>query len=441
MPHRLTVCVILAFAAAAVAAPIDRRTQVLEDRQNVSKDPLWVYNDLEKGKAQAKESGKPMLIVFRCIPCHACSGFDAQVLQRAEARMEELMKKFVCVRIVYANGMDLQQFQFDYDLSFAAFFMNSDGTIYGRYGTRSDVKETERDLSMDSFSKAMEGALEVHKDYPANKASLTAKRGPVVTVAKPELYPKLTKYTQAPDYNGQVLQSCIHCHMIGDAQRAILRQDKKPLTDEVVFPWPMPDVVGLSLDPKERAKVTEVASNSAAAKAGVKVGDEIIKLDGQPILSIADVQYVLHHTPATGGSVKASLKRGSETREVSLKLDNGWRRISDITWRASAWEYRRMGLGGMKPDDMSDADRKAANLTATQMAFKLAHVGQYGDHAVAKRAGFEKGDIIIMWDGLTNRMTESALLAYGVQKKQPGDTIKATILRGGKKMDLKVTLP
>ena len=290
MPQRLSLCLVLAvaFASGAIAQQ-DRKSMVLNDKKHVEADPLWVYNDLEKGIAQAKESGKQLLIVFRCIPCHACAGFDAQVLAKAEKRMEELMQKFVCVRIVYANGMDLQQFQFDYDLSFAAFFMNADGTIYGRYGTRSDLKETERDLSMESFSKAMEGALELHKEYPANKAGLTPKRGPKVDVAKPELYPKLTKYTDAPDYEGQVVQTCIHCHMIRDAQRDVMRKAKKEMTDEVVFPWPMPEVVGLKLDPRERATVTSVEAGSIAGKAGVKVGDEILKMDGQPILSIADV--------------------------------------------------------------------------------------------------------------------------------------------------------
>jgi hypothetical protein len=36
------------------------------------------------------------------------------------------MEQFVRVRMVQGNGMDLSLFQFDYDLTFAAFFMNSD---------------------------------------------------------------------------------------------------------------------------------------------------------------------------------------------------------------------------------------------------------------------------------------------------------------------------
>ena len=50
----------------------------------------------------------------------ACSGFDGQVV-RHDTRIEDLLKKFVCVRLVKANDLDLTLLQFDYDLTFAAF--------------------------------------------------------------------------------------------------------------------------------------------------------------------------------------------------------------------------------------------------------------------------------------------------------------------------------
>jgi serine protease Do len=28
----------------------------------------WIYNDMKAGFAQAKQSGRPMLVVFRCVP-------------------------------------------------------------------------------------------------------------------------------------------------------------------------------------------------------------------------------------------------------------------------------------------------------------------------------------------------------------------------------------
>lgn len=28
----------------------------------------WIYNDLDKGFAEAKAAGKPLMVVYRCIP-------------------------------------------------------------------------------------------------------------------------------------------------------------------------------------------------------------------------------------------------------------------------------------------------------------------------------------------------------------------------------------
>jgi len=353
------------------------------------------------------------------------------------------MEQFVCVRIVQANAMDLAQFQFDYDLTFAVFLMNADGTVYGRYGSRSDQKDAQRDISLASFAKAMEGALDLHKGYPANKALFAAKNGPVPTVTRPEQYPTLAKYKPTLDYDGQVVQSCMHCHQIRDAERQAFRTAKKIMPDQVLYPWPMPDAVGMKLDPNEKATVAAVTPGSAADKAGIKAGDAIQSINGQPILSIADVQWVLHNTGDTG-VLNVMIARPNDRRAPTanaIQLNAGWRKASDISWRTTTWDLRRMGLGGMFPGDLGDEERAKAKLDTKQMAFLLKHVGEYGEHARAKQAGFVKGDIIIAWDGMTQRMTETQLLAYVVQKKKPGDKIAATVLRGGKKVELVLTLP
>ena len=41
------------------------------------------------------------------------------------------MSQFVGVRMVKVNSMDLSLFQFDYDMTFAVFFMNADKKVYG----------------------------------------------------------------------------------------------------------------------------------------------------------------------------------------------------------------------------------------------------------------------------------------------------------------------
>src|SRR5689334_12689596 len=104
---------------------------------------------------------------------------DAQVARRGDPELAKLLDQFVCVRAVEMEGVDLSLFEFDYDCTWMAFFLNADKTIYGRYGTRaSSSADVGIDVSIEGFKRALQGALEIHAGFPANKASLLAKRGP-----------------------------------------------------------------------------------------------------------------------------------------------------------------------------------------------------------------------------------------------------------------------
>lgn len=153
LPTRIAFFASFAVLATAAMAQ-DHEANVRNDRQKVEGDGFWIYNDLSRGLDLAKTSDQPLLVVIRCIPCEACAQLDAQVLSR-DPVVQRLLDKFVCVRIVNANGLDLSLFQYDYDQSFAAFFLNADRTIYGRYGTRSHETESDRDVSVEGFAQAL----------------------------------------------------------------------------------------------------------------------------------------------------------------------------------------------------------------------------------------------------------------------------------------------
>ena len=46
----------------------DRRERVLNDRKEVEAAGHWIYNDLPKGFAEAARTGRPLLVVLRCVP-------------------------------------------------------------------------------------------------------------------------------------------------------------------------------------------------------------------------------------------------------------------------------------------------------------------------------------------------------------------------------------
>src|SRR5439155_17567048 len=132
---------------------------------------------------------------------------------------------------------------------------------------------------------------------------------------------------------------------------------KGPMPEAVLFPYPHPKSLGLILDPKERATVKRIEPESLAEKAEFQFGDIIKTLNGQPMLSIADVQYVLHRTPGEGGAIRAEIIRGGKPAVVTLTLSAGWRRADNISWRSSAWGLRRMALGGMRLEEMTTEER------------------------------------------------------------------------------------
>jgi hypothetical protein len=59
---------LLFLGVASLTAAEDRKERVLNDRKEVEASGNWIYNDLPKGFAEAARTGKPLLVVIRCIP-------------------------------------------------------------------------------------------------------------------------------------------------------------------------------------------------------------------------------------------------------------------------------------------------------------------------------------------------------------------------------------
>ncbi|MEW4488197.1 Trx7/PDZ domain-containing (seleno)protein [Thalassoglobus sp. JC818] len=407
-----------------------REEKVRDDRARVEKEGFWIYNNLPKAFEEAKETGKPIIVVLRCIPCEECVKLDDELVD-TDPVIRPLLEQFVCARQVSTNGLDLNLFQFDTDQSFAVFFLNADGTIYGRFGTRSHRTEWRSDVSLKGLAAALQGALELHADYPNNKEILAGKSGTPLEVSSPEEFPTLKdRYTDRLSNDSNIVKSCIHCHQIGDARRDFYRNSGEAIPPRLLDPFPHPKVIGLILDPHTPATVETVADESPASEARIQVGDRIVTMNRQPILSMADVQWVLDQTAPEGGTVALEVDRDGAKVPTELKLDSGWRQKGDLTWRVSSWGLRRMVTGGMLLKPASEEERASLKVEDGKMALKVDHVGQYGDHATAKKAGFLKGDFVVSIDGRDDLMTENDLFRYGVTEKRAGDRVKMKIVRG-----------
>lgn len=412
----------------------DREGAVRSDRSAMEMDARWIYNDWEKGLAEGKRTGKPVLIVLRCVPCLACAGIDAQVLLR-DTELDPLLDQFVCVRLINANTLDLSRFQFDYDLSFSTLFFNGDGTLYGRYGSWLHQKNA-LDKTTAGYRAALTGALALHRGYPANRTSLVGKQGAPTPFLTPLEIPGLAgKYERTLNWSGKVVPSCVHCHQIGDALRTTQREQKGSIPDEMIYPQPGPETVGMTLAADQAATLTDVAVESVAGRAGLRAGDVLVSLAGQALISSADVSWALHRAPLTG-ALPLVYRRAGVEHSTSLPLSIGWRQRSDISRRAGTWGLRAMATGGMLLEDLPPTERAALHLEPTAMALRAKHVGLYGKHAAAHQAGFQKDDVLVSVDGIRTQTTESELVGRLLSGHRVGDSISATVLRGDQRLQL-----
>lgn len=415
------------------AEGMTREQKVRADQERFAKDQSWIYNDFSAALQEAKKSGKPILAVMRCLPCEECVKLDDALLD-SHPKIQALRKDFVSVRIVSNNGLDLNRFRIDTDQSFSALMFNPDGKLLGRYGTRSHRTQWEDDVSVDGLAAALQGAMELHRAGDKVSSSLDGKQPKPMDYQTPEQLPGLKgKYSSKLDPGPNIVKSCIHCHQVGEAIRDVAWQKAGKLTEEALFVYPHPKVVGLIIDPRTRTTVRRVIAGSAAAKMGALPGDEIIEMAGQPLISMADIQWVLQAVPATGGEVKAKIKRRGELVDASLVLQPGWRSQDDISWRTSTWELRRRVLGGMllrNPEQGADK----------QKVLEVGHVGQYAPHDRARQAGIKTGDRIISIGGRTDFTRETDVIWHLLQTSGDGKPYVVEVSRGGDVLKMQLTV-
>jgi len=326
------------------------------------------------------------------------------------------------------KGVDLHLFQFDYDQSWAAFFLNASGTICGRYGTRAgDKKNAATHISIPSFKKAIERALELHKAYPSNRGQLAGKVG-----AKPQ-YPVAEQIPGLEDraVGLTTAKNCIHCHMAGERLRKVKYQEKR-LSSSDIWIYPLPENIGLKIDVDDGLRVEKVLPGSPAERAAIKPGDELVLMNGQALISQADIQWVLHNA-AVETQLETTVRRGVQTLPKRIALSGSWKE-SDLSWRESSWSFRP----GLWTIPLMNEEKTKRKVPENDSGLFVKWV--FGQGQVAKRAGLRDGDIILALDGEPVPADESHFLANVRLKHAPGDKVKLTLWRNGRREDLLLPL-
>lgn len=320
------------------------------------------------------------------------------------------------MRLVRIAGHDLNLFDFDYDVTWMAFFLNANEKVLGRYGGR-DASGPDGRLSLPGLRYAMQAALDAHSGAPQAR--------PAERPARPllaEEYPVAKRLRRG---------ECIHCHQVYELRRAAEKAAGSWDRDER-WVYPLPENVGLTLAIERGDQVRAVTPGSPAARAGLNAGDVVQTVNGFTIASAADAQYALHRAPKQG-RISISWRRGEKTDSGELELREGWRK-TNVTWRPSMLDL--LPSLPVHGDDLTRPEKLALGLTEKRLAFRQAKPV----FTEARKAGLREDDVIVGVNDEAFEMTMLDFMAHVRRNYLVGDRITLNVLRDGKHQSLALQL-
>jgi predicted metalloprotease with PDZ domain len=310
--------------------------------------------------------------------------------------------------------VDLNLFEFDYDLTFIVFFLNTEGRVYARYGGR-DAEGPDTRQSLAGLDYTMRSVLRMHERADKEFA--------------PRSQPG-TRTTRDLSSFGR-MGRCMHCHQVKERLNAELRRTGK-WTRDLAWRYPLPENLGFALEVDRGNVVKEVKQKSAAAAAGLRTGDTVLRLNGVPVHSFADAQFALDHAPATG-TIAVSWQRDGRDGNGRLALAAGWKK-SDLSWRPAMQQL--IPAARLYGTDLTAAEKQALGLSAGQLAFRQ----KDSISSQARAAGIRPGDVILGIDDESRETDVDEFLRFVYRNYLVGDKVTVHVLRDGKRLDLPMTL-
>ena len=348
--------------------------------------------DLGAAVREAEDTGRPLFVTLRCLPCKQCAGFDQAVLEGGP-ELDPLLARFVTVRLTDAGQADLRLLPMathqDLDLSWWGYLLSDDARLYGVFGGKDHVSDETR-ISPAALARTLARVLDHHHD--------PRRAGWGVDGPKPSLEGFEETPRDLPGYEPWVAErgaaSCLHCHQVQE----ILRQPELAARtfDKArdVYVWPLPENLGFRVDRDDGLRVTAVKAGSPAAAAGLRRGDTLAAAEGVLLFGQADLRGVLHRGPSGAGSISLVWTRAGEVHEAEVSVLDGWRR-TELGWRMSLSQGNIGGHPGFAwGHAASGADRRRLGIPADSMAIRPWFGKERTDWA-ALAAGLKVDDVIV----------------------------------------------
>ena len=232
------------------------------------------------------------------------------------------------------------------------------------------------------------------------------------------------------------------------------------------------DVERLKLKQESGARVSAVTDDSPAAAAGLKEDDVILRFQGEPVHSAAQLSRLVRETPP-GRTVKMEISRQGAVQQVTATLAEnksvamGFGDLGNLenlvvppvppempempelpafTWNEE--DARRIG------DEARDAVRQVMRSRGPRLGiryhelseqlagyFKVEDgllVSSVDPDSPAAKGGLKAGDVIVKLNGRS--VEDAADLGREVARLEPGVEATMTVQRDGHPIDLKVTV-
>ncbi len=217
----------------------------------------------------------------------------------------------------------------------------------------------------------------------------------------------------------------------GTVKRGYLGVAIQPLSTDIA--------AGLGL-PKDKGEiVASVEPNGPAAKAGIKQGDVIVRINGSDVTYDNTLSYVVANTPI-GSSVPIELIRDGQRRTISATISQ---RPSEAVVQA------RAGLTPDATEDSADAKSPAAEATKASLGITLQPltaqlrqqlkipdtvrgvvIAGITPSSDAATNGLQRGDIILQINQKPTTTPAEAAAAVDAARKAGRDTVLMLVQRG-----------
>lgn len=185
-------------------------------------------------------------------------------------------------------------------------------------------------------------------------------------------------------------------------------------------------VIGVTPDarPGTAVRVSALAKDGPAEKAGIKVGDVITGVEGKEIKDFDDLRAALSDRLA-GEELKIEVSRSGKKHEFTVKL---------VTRREL---YGAQGLPA-DPDKPGTGKVWLGISSASSVRPDGVRVDGVADGSPAALAGVKRGDILLAIDDA--KVVRFADIARLLADKKPGDAITLNLRQDGKEVDLELEL-